>query len=143
MIIYTLGTSNRSFDEFVDILRRFEITSVVDVRRFPTSKFEHFKRESLEESLKNIGIGYEYLGDLLGGYREGGYERYMDSADFRKGLQRLMELAEREKIAVICKERFPWKCHRWHIASGLVGRGAEVVHIIDKESTYAHRKPIF
>ena len=51
MEVYTLGTSNRGIDEFISILKAYGIELVVDVRRFPTSKFEHFKKENIERRL--------------------------------------------------------------------------------------------
>ena len=73
MKIYTLGTSNRPLNEFLEILRKYQIETVVDVRHFPTSKlFPHFKKENLEKFLKESGIEYYHL-EKLGGYRKGGY----------------------------------------------------------------------
>ena len=139
MIIHTLGTSNRDFEEFLRILKSFKVELVVDVRRFPTSRFEHFKKENLEENLKREGIGYVYLGDLLGDFREGGYDRYMESEDFRRGFNKLLELAEKRRIALICRERFPWKCHRWFISNKLMEKGYKVIHILDEKRTYPHK----
>lgn len=49
--IYSLGTSNRTPSEFLDLLRSHDVELVVDVRRFPSSRFEHFKREELARLL--------------------------------------------------------------------------------------------
>lgn len=72
-IVYTIGHSNRSMDEFVSILKEYDIRVVVDVRRFPTSrKYPWFSRDALEKRFKKEGLMYIWLGDLLGGYRKGG-----------------------------------------------------------------------
>ena len=66
LMIFSIGHSNRTLDEFLQILKKYGIELLVDVRHFPTSKWEWFKKESLREALKERNIGYEYLGDLLG-----------------------------------------------------------------------------
>ena len=139
MEVYTLGTSNRGIDEFISILKAYGIELVVDVRRFPTSKFEHFKKENLERYLRENGFEYFYLGDLLGGYRTGGYQKYMESDDFGRGLQMLIDMVKGKKTAIICREKFPWKCHRWQISRKLTEMGFRVIHIIDEGRTYVHK----
>lgn len=129
MRIYTLGTSTRSLEEFVGLLRSHGIRMAVDVRRFPTSRFPHFKREALEEGLRREGIGYLWLGNLLGGYRKGGYEAYMATEAFERGLSQLKALAEQGPTAIFCSERFPWRCHRRFIGKRLRGEGWEVVDL--------------
>lgn len=129
MRIYTLGTSTRTLEEFLDLLRDHGIRTAVDVRRFPTSRFSHFTREALEASLRREGIGYLWLGDLLGGYRKGGYEAYMATEDFERGLSRLKAIAQEGTTAFFCSERFPWRCHRRFIALRLREEGWEVVDL--------------
>lgn len=139
--VYTIGHSNRELGEFLRLLRDYSIRMVVDVRRFPTSRrFPHFNREILAEALAREGISYVWLGDLLGGFRKGGYERYMETADFERGLARLLEVLGREKgVAIMCRERLWFKCHRRFIADRLVERGYRVVHIIGPGKTYVHK----
>ncbi len=72
-IIYTLGTDRRTEEDFIEILNAYGIELLIDVRRFPTSKFQHFRREDLERLLKANKIGYIFMGNELGGYRKGGY----------------------------------------------------------------------
>ena len=133
MTIYTIGTSNRSISEFVDLLRYYKIDLLIDVRRFPTSKFEHFKKDKLEKSLKESGIDYFYLGKELGGYREGGYENYLKTEEFREGLNKLIKLIEDRKAFLCCSERFAFRCHRRFIGSALKELGYKVIHIIEKD----------
>ncbi|MEM2508920.1 MAG: DUF488 family protein, partial [Candidatus Thermoplasmatota archaeon] len=47
-VIFSIGHSNRSKEEFLELLRKYEIEAIADVRRFPTSKFEIYKKENLE-----------------------------------------------------------------------------------------------
>jgi len=129
--IFTLGSSTRSAQEFLDLLAHYQIEAIVDVRRFPTSRFDHFIRENLALLLEENGIAYLYLGEELGGYRNGGYEAYMESEEFEAGLERLQGVAQKKRVAIMCSERLPWKCHRRHIGRALQERGWEVQHLID------------
>lgn len=141
--VYTLGHSNRSISEFIDLLLKYGICTVVDVRRFPTSrKFPHFNRESLENTLSNLGIKYIWLGDLLGGFRSGGYESYMKTKEFRKGFKKLVRIVKgcnQGYVAILCREWLWFKCHRRFISDELVKQGFDVIHIIDSKRTYKHR----
>ena len=131
-IIYTLGTSTRTEEEFIELLTHYRIETVVDVRSFPQSRFEHFKRENLTRILEGEGFGYVYLGKELGGFRKGGYLAYAKTAPFQEGISHLEEIGRKGIPAFICAERFPWKCHRRFIAASLGERGWKVEHIIEK-----------
>lgn len=130
--IYTMGTSNRSAEEFIGVLKSFGIEAVVDVRRFPVSRLEHFGRDELAVLLGQAGLAYFYLGAELGGFRREGYESFTRTAEFKSGLQKLEELASKKRSAVVCAERFPWRCHRRFIARELEKRGWRVEHILEK-----------
>ena len=134
--IYTLGTSTRSEEEFLDILRHYHIKIVVDVRSFPQSRFEHFIGENLQRILKEQGFSYIYLGKDLGGFRKGGYPAYMETLPYQEGILRLEEIGKKSATAFICAEQFPWKCHRRFISSSLGNRGWKVIHIIDKDKVW-------
>ncbi|MFX0202318.1 MAG: DUF488 family protein [Candidatus Hodarchaeota archaeon] len=105
MIIYTIGTSNRECEEFIALLEMYGIKLLADVRRFPTSKFEWFKKENLAKILARHQIGYLFLGTELGGYRKGGYEAYTSTESFHKGLKKIETIASYDKVAVMCSER--------------------------------------
>jgi len=132
-IIYTLGTSTHSKDEFLELLKYYHIETVVDVRSFPQSRFEHFKKENLVRILQEGGVRYVYLGKELGGFRKGGYLSYTKSIFYQAGVSHLEQIGKEGITAFICAERFPWKCHRRFIASSLEERGWQVIHIIDKD----------
>ncbi len=135
--VYSLGTSTRSGDEFIQLLKHYGVELVVDVRRFPVSRFEHFNRPELARLLTEKGIEYLYLGDRLGGYRRGGYSAFISSEEFSKGMQAL-EVAVSEKVgAIVCAEKLPWRCHRRFIAAELGKRGWEVKHIIDEHRVWS------
>jgi len=140
MKIFTLGTSNRSQKEFLEILKEYKIEAVVDVRHFPTSRFfPHFKKENLERFLREQKIDYIHI-EKLGGFREGGYENYMKTKEFKEGLERLIEIAKKKKTAILCAERFPWKCHRAFISQELEKRNFKIIHIIEKDKIWEPKK---
>ncbi len=95
-IVYSLDTSTRSNQEFLDLLLNNSIETVVDVRRFPTSKFEHFKKDQLSKLLVETGIDYSYLGETLGGYRSRGYQSFTITEEFKGGLHQLEKIAQQK-----------------------------------------------
>lgn len=133
-MVYTVGHSTRSLGELLGILRRYGIGVVVDVRRWPRSRrVPWFSRSVLSEYLPSRGIGYVWLGELLGGYRRGGYEAYMATREYRAGIGALIALIEaaRGPVAIMCAERSWARCHRRYIAATLAGMGYRVLHILD------------
>ncbi len=141
--IYTIGHSNRTINELLLILKNYNIKTVVDVRRFPKStKNPQFNKEELEKQLKRHGIKYYWLGEELGGYRKGGYQEYMKTKDYLKGIQKLLELVESSNgnIALMCSEKLWFKCHRRFIADTLVNLGYRVIHIIELDRVQEHRR---
>ncbi len=136
--IYTIGHSTRSWKEFVKILKAYGIEIIVDVRRFPSSKkFPWFSKEHMEKALKGEGIKYFWI-EELGGYRKGGYANYTQTQEFEKGLEKLLEIAEKGKTAMLCSELLWWRCHRRYIADILVKRGTEVLHIWNENKSEKH-----
>ena len=144
--IYTIGHSNRSIDKFLRLLLKHGIESLADVRRFPSSKHPHFNQDKLKEILGEYGIDYVWF-QSLGGYRkkildkspnvaiqsEGfrNYADYMLTDEFVKAIEELEDLASERRTAIMCAEKFFWRCHRKFISDFLVVRGWEVVHILD------------
>ena len=136
MVIFTLGHSNRKIDDFLELLKINGIEMLVDIRRFPTSKWEQFKRENLKNTLEAAGVGYEYLGRELGGYRTGGYLKWMKTAMFKKGVRKLLALAREHSTVIMCAEKLPWMCHRRFLSAHLEKLGeAQIIHIIDRTRT--------
>jgi len=133
IITWTIGHSNRSIETFVELLVEHGIQVLVDVRSFPTSKIEHFKREQMEKWLPEHGIEYVWVGKELGGYRRGGYKRHMQTKLFREGINRLLEIAKAKRPCVMCMEVKPKYCHRRFISAHLERKGVKVTHIIEKE----------
>jgi uncharacterized protein (DUF488 family) len=150
MIVFTIGHSTRSFDEFLALLREAGIECVVDVRRFPMSRrHPQFNAEALAASLAAAGIGYRHV-PALGGrrgkrvdgkesphtlWREESFRNYADYAEtepFRSALDDLLCLAREKRVALMCAEAVWWRCHRRLIADYLLAAGVPVEHILDR-----------
>ncbi len=136
MEIYTIGHSNRSLEEFIELLKEFEIKIVVDVRSFPGSKkFPHFSRAHLENELPKNEIIYKWMGDTLGGFRKGGYQAHIMTNEFKEGIEQLKAMIK-ERTVIMCAEKFPWKCHRKYISLELHKQGIKCIHILEKGKTW-------
>lgn len=100
--LFTIGHSTRSLEALVTLLREWEIEAVADVRRWPVStRYPHLSREPLAAALRAAGLAYDHLGAALGGYRDGGYEAYMATAEFQEGLSALEALGREQRVAVL------------------------------------------
>lgn len=135
-VIYSLGTSVREKEHFKKLLMEFNLEIIADVRRFPKSRLPYFCKDKLSSMLMENKIGYIYLGKILGGFREKGYQEYTRTEDFHQGLEELKKVAQDKRTAFMCAERFPWRCHRRFIARALEKQGWRVVHIIDEGKTW-------
>lgn len=130
--LYTIGHSTRSLEALVDLLNDYAITQVVDVRHYPRSRRNpQFNLEALERELPARGIAYVWDEDL-GGFRKGGYEAYMATPSFARGLDRLEGLVNRRPTAIMCAEIVWFRCHRRFIARQMVARGYRVTHIVTR-----------
>jgi len=130
--IWTIGHSNRSVEAFLELLREHSIQVLADIRSFPTSKIEYFRREEMERWLPENGVEYVWLGKELGGYRKGGYKRHMRTKLFREGVKKLLEIAKQKRTCIMCMEKNPKYCHRRFISAYLERKGVEVIHITEK-----------
>ncbi|MEZ5211952.1 DUF488 family protein [Gordonia sp. (in: high G+C Gram-positive bacteria)] len=149
--VFTLGHSTRSVDEVVAMLRANGITDLVDVRSYPSSRtFPQWGQEALRDALPD-DIAYHWL-PRLGGRRHtpagtpspnGGwrvkafshYADYMATDEFAEGLAELTDLARRGRVAIMCSEAVPWRCHRRLITDALLCDGVAVHHIMSATST--------
>ena len=142
MTLYTIGHSDHSIPEFLELLRRYDIALVVDVRSQPYSRWTHqFNRELLARDLRQHEIDYRFMGDRLGGrpddpslYDPGqehpDYDRLEQTPTYQAGLEDLIQLSEASTCAVMCSEGDYRACHRHKlITQSLLGRGHDVIHI--------------
>jgi uncharacterized protein (DUF488 family) len=153
-IVLTIGHSTRPLDEFIALLKAHAVTLVVDVRTIPCSRHNpQFNEDSLPDSLKKAGIGYIYVPGLGGlrhakrdsvnaGWRNAsfrGYADYMQTPEFRKQIEELIELAKEHRIALMCAEAVPWRCHRSLIGDALTIRGIRTEDIMNLKQRRLHR----
>jgi uncharacterized protein (DUF488 family) len=137
--IYTIGHSTRKLDEFIDILKFFDIEVLVDVRHFPKSTYNpHFNKENLSAELTKSNINYLWI-EKLGGFRKGGYLEYMKTKEFKDGLKELVKIAKDNKTTIMCAELLWFKCHRRFISNKLIELGFKVFHIFNKNKVYEHK----
>lgn len=152
-IVLTIGHSNRSLSDFIDLLKAHAVTCLVDIRTVPRSRHNpQYNLDTLPASLKAVGIDHAHMAGL-GGLRHAradspnkgwrtpgfqGYADYMQSAEFEKALQVLVELAKSQRVAVMCAEALPWRCHRSLLSDALSVRGIAVEHITSKTRRQPH-----
>jgi uncharacterized protein (DUF488 family) len=153
-VVWTIGHSNRTFDEFALALRDAQIELIVDVRRFPGSRrLPQFASEALQAELETRGIAYDWI-PALGGRRRTGsesadtgwthpafraYAAHVETEEFAEGLFELLMLAGGLRTAIMCAEVLWWRCHRRIIADVLVSLGVQVVHLFAPEKREVHR----
>jgi uncharacterized protein (DUF488 family) len=151
--VWTVGHSTRSLDELVALARGHGITLIADVRKMPRSRrHPHFNADALARDLPAAGLAYlpvPGLGGLRTPRRESintawrnpsfrAYADYMQTDEFRLHLDRLVERAQRDAVAVMCAEAVWWRCHRSLIADALVARGIAVEHIVTADRAEPH-----
>jgi uncharacterized protein (DUF488 family) len=138
--IYTIGHGSRGWEEFCNLLKRWQIQLLIDIRRWPTSKTEWFRQQVLERRLMDSGIHYLWLGETLGGFRKGGYPNHMRTEEFSRGYAELLLRASQAPSALMCLEISPRGCHRRHISSRLAAEGWTVIHIISEARAQPHHE---
>jgi uncharacterized protein (DUF488 family) len=147
---FTIGHSNRSFEEFVELLVSAEIGLVADIRKIPRSRANpQFNQDTLGESLARCEISYELMAvlggrravvksvppDVNGLWRNLSFHNYADyalSAEFSAGLQHLLERGREQRTSIMCSEAVWWRCHRRLVADYLIANGETVFHIMGK-----------
>ena len=118
------------------------------MRSTPYSRFNpQFNREPLQTELKRQGIGYLYLGKELGGMPGGAsvpggdtarFARIAQSESFGAGLDRLLREARSRRVAIMCAEKDPARCHRAHLICDHLPAGVLVQHILADGSLREH-----
>lgn len=142
LAIWTIGHSNHTFERFIQLLKGERIEFVVDVRSYPYSRIApQFNREDLYSGLCEVGLGYVFLGDELGGrpsrdehYDEQGRALYGPMAEtppFQVAVARLLSGCRDHRIALLCSEGQPRECHRrLLVGKVLAERGVQLRHIL-------------
>src|SRR5690606_18854209 len=146
-IIYTIGHSTRSLEEFLGLLKAHGVKQLIDGRTVPKSRRNpQFAGGALQESLPAAGIDYDWLKDLGGLRRPGpdsqnlawrnssfrGYADHMQSPEFKLAVDELVERTN-DDLVIMCAEAVPWRCHRSLIGDALLVRGVTVLDIMTEE----------
>ena len=154
LAIFTIGHSTRTIDEFIDLIKTFDVILIVDVRTVPRSRHNpQFNKETLPNTLKSYSIKYIHMPEIGGlrrpkhdsvnlawrnsGFR--GYADYMQTKEFIDNLLKIVALSRENCIALMCAEALPWRCHRSLISDALVVRHVKVQHIISAISLISHQ----
>ena len=149
--VLTIGHSTLPYERFLALLRNASVTAIADVRTAPFSRhFPHFNRDSLRDELRQDNVAYVFLGEELGGRPKGqrfycdgvaDYEKMAETADFARGLERVIEGAKKYRIAMMCSEHDPLDCHRCLLVGrALHERGVNVRHILSSGQIVDHRQ---
>ncbi len=148
MRLYTIGHSNHLLTDFLNLLLKYGIDCIVDVRSIPASKYSpQFNKETLQGFLRSYNMDYQFFGYELGARRNDSFNElgYVDfeltvqTALFQEGVHKLTPLLEKKNIALMCSEADPLECHRF----SLVGRyyheeGLDVNHILKDATISSH-----
>ena len=153
-VVLTVGHSTRPLDEFIALLAGHSVNRLIDVRTLPRSRHNpQFNRDTLPAALDAAGIGYAHVAGL-GGFRHShpgsvnmgwrnvsfrGYADYMQTPEFAENLAALIEQATRGRIALMCAEAVPWRCHRSLIADALMVHGIRAEEIISATRLQDHK----
>jgi uncharacterized protein (DUF488 family) len=132
LTLYTIGHGRHPFAYFLELLRKYEIALVCDVRSAARSRWPQYNGRVLEELLLENGIGYEHLPECGG-------KVIAPPQELARGLDRIMELGSEMRVALMCSESQPLTKHSTPRANchrvGLLGpplreRGAKLTHIL-------------
>ena len=142
--VLTIGHSTRSIGEFIRLLTAHGVDRVIDIRTIPRSRHNpQFSRDMLSRALRQVGMRYTHMPGLGGlrhprrnsanrGWRNAGfrgYADYMQTAPFRRSLDRCIDFAKASHVVLMCAEAVPWRCHRSLVADALIVRGIAVSEI--------------
>jgi uncharacterized protein (DUF488 family) len=151
--IFTVGHSYLPIERFIEVLKAYGIERLADIRTVPRSRHNpQFNAAELAASLAAETIAYEAM-PALGGLRRPlrdspnagwrntsfrGYADYMQTEAFRVAVDELVRLGRQSRVAIMCAEAVPWRCHRSLVADALIVRGAPVVEILSATSYRPH-----
>jgi uncharacterized protein (DUF488 family) len=152
--IFTVGHSTLPIERFIALLQTYGIERLVDIRTIPRSRHNpQFNDTALATSSAAQHIEYVHVQALGGlrharkdspntGWRNGGfrgYADYMQTTAFQDALEALIHMSRQKRIAIMCAEAVPWRCHRSLVADALSVRGVPVVEILSESSYRMHK----
>ncbi len=151
--VFTVGHSSRPIADFIALLHAYTIEQLADIRSIPRSRHNlQFNADALSVSLPAAGIDYVPM-PALGGLRHPrkdsvntgwrnesfrGYADYMQTPAFDAALDALIRMSHEQRVAIMCAEAVPWRCHRSLVADALAVHGVPVVEILSESSYRMH-----
>jgi uncharacterized protein (DUF488 family) len=148
--IYSIGYGNRKIEQFTELLKKYEINLLLDIRSNPASRFQpSFNKKALVESLRSSQIDYLFMGTQLGGkpkeeslYSNGilDYDKVNTWPEYQNGIVTLINLLDQGfKICIMCAELNPEECHRKNLVSEtLYLKDIETEHIMKEGTLFSH-----
>jgi uncharacterized protein (DUF488 family) len=156
--VFTVGHSTLPIERFIAILKAYGIEHLVDIRTIPRSRHNpQFNEVELANSVAVEQIEYVHL-QALGGLRRPredsinggwrnksfrGYADYMQTTAFQDALEQLIQMSRKNRVAIMCAEAVPWRCHRSLVADALNARGVPAVEILSETSYRMHQLTSF
>ncbi len=152
--VCTVGHSTHPIEEFLVILHAHGVREIADVRTIPKSRTNpQFGGDVLRKSLAADGIAYRHIPSLGGlrhprkdspndGWRNTsfrGYADHMDTEEFARGIDELLDAAAAHRVAAMCAEAVPWRCHRSLIGDAVLVRGVPVLDLMDERTAKPHQ----
>jgi uncharacterized protein (DUF488 family) len=153
-VLYTVGHSTLSTDQFIELLQAHGIRILADVRAFPASRrLPHFNKINLEKSLNEAGINYIHLPELGGrrrfnpelpdyGWKNqsfAAYAQYLKTQEFQEAADKLSIIARENPTAIMCAEKLWWNCHRRMISDHFAAHAWTVKHIMERDKLVDHK----
>lgn len=161
MNIYTIGHSTHTEEEFVLLLQKYKIQTLIDIRAFPGSKYvPQFNKENIKKWLAKNNIKYIHMSEL-GGRRNknrkideslvNGWEKttfrnyaaYSLTKEYEDAINKLIKYAQENTVCYMCSEAVPWRCHRLIISNTLASKGIKVYHIMTEKKIITHEVSMY
>jgi uncharacterized protein (DUF488 family) len=152
--IFTIGHSTLPIDRFLELLQTYGIERLADIRTVPRSRHNpQFNADALADALTARGIDAMPMPGLGGlrrarkdslntGWRNEsfrGYADYMQTPAFTDALEKLIAASREMRVAIMCAEAVPWRCHRSLVADALTIRGVPAIEILPNADSRPHR----
>lgn len=142
-MIYTVGHSTHQLDYFLELLKEYGVTCLIDVRSVAASSYNpQYNKEPLTNFLKRNGIQYLHFAeefgarhndlDLLDDEGKVDFAKVRKSWAFKNGVERIWQgLDKGFTISLMCSESEPFDCHRFSMVSIALDKdGFDVKHIM-------------
>jgi uncharacterized protein (DUF488 family) len=153
--IWTIGHWTCPEQAFIELLAAARIAVLVDVRAQPGSRRSpQFAQDAMRAWLPRADLEYVYLPELGGrrrkqdvdpainaGWQNQSFKNYADytlAPQYSTGIAELLQLAETRRVAYMCGEPMPWRCHRLLVSNTLTARGWTVWHLFSGRQPQRH-----